>query len=112
VNKVIYKVTYPNGKIYIGKDLTNTLTYFSSVDATYVAADFSEGEMQSFTITKEIIFSSDDAKAINNREAELIREYDSNNPDVGYNRWSKLSPNLSVEFEPRQLSTGPSHLGS
>ncbi len=26
--KVIYKITYPNGKIYIGKDLTNTLNYF------------------------------------------------------------------------------------
>ena len=25
--KVIYKITYPNGKIYIGKDLTNTLNY-------------------------------------------------------------------------------------
>lgn len=28
--KVIYKITYPNGKIYIGKDLTNTLNYFGS----------------------------------------------------------------------------------
>jgi hypothetical protein len=24
--KVIYKITYPNGKIYIGKDLTGSLT--------------------------------------------------------------------------------------
>ena len=28
--KIVYKVTYPNGKIYVGKDLTNTITYFGS----------------------------------------------------------------------------------
>jgi hypothetical protein len=26
--KVIYKITYPNGKIYVGKDLTGTLELF------------------------------------------------------------------------------------
>lgn len=26
--KVIYKIIYPNGKIYVGKDLTGTLNYF------------------------------------------------------------------------------------
>jgi hypothetical protein len=30
--KVIYKITYPNGKIYIGKDLTDSINYFGSVD--------------------------------------------------------------------------------
>jgi hypothetical protein len=28
--KVIYKITYPNGKIYIGKDLTGSLNYFEA----------------------------------------------------------------------------------
>lgn len=28
--KVIYKITYPNGKNYIGKDLTNSINYFGS----------------------------------------------------------------------------------
>lgn len=28
--KQIYKITYPNGKIYVGMDLTGTLTYFGS----------------------------------------------------------------------------------
>ena len=26
-SKIIYKITYPNGKIYIGKDLTNSINY-------------------------------------------------------------------------------------
>jgi hypothetical protein len=30
--KIIYKISYPNGKIYIGKDLTDTIAYFGSVD--------------------------------------------------------------------------------
>ena len=25
--KIIYKITYPNGKIYIGKGLADTITY-------------------------------------------------------------------------------------
>ena len=38
--KVIYKITYPNGKIYIGKDLTDTITYFGSVNSKLVEKDF------------------------------------------------------------------------
>ena len=53
--KVIYKITYPNGKIYIGKDLTNTLTYFGSVNSAIVAKDFSCEERRDFTIRKEIL---------------------------------------------------------
>ena len=38
--KVIYKITYPNGKIYIGKDLTDTLNYFGSADSRLIEKDF------------------------------------------------------------------------
>ena len=31
--KQVYKITYPNGKIYLGSDLTGTLTYFGSPSA-------------------------------------------------------------------------------
>ena len=27
---VIYRITYPNGKIYIGQDRTNSINYFGS----------------------------------------------------------------------------------
>jgi len=36
VVKVIYKITYLNGKIYIGKDLTGTVNYFGSVSSKEV----------------------------------------------------------------------------
>ena len=38
--KVVYKITYPDGKIYIGKDLTNTLYYFGGANSRVIAADF------------------------------------------------------------------------
>jgi len=28
--KVIYKITYPNREIYVGKDLTDSINYFGS----------------------------------------------------------------------------------
>lgn len=40
--KVIYKITYPNGQIYIGKDLTGTLNYFGSADSALIERDFSQ----------------------------------------------------------------------
>ena len=31
--KQVYKITYPNGKMYVGMDLTGTLLYFGSPSA-------------------------------------------------------------------------------
>ena len=89
--KAIYKITYPNGKIYIGKDLTNTLNYFGSANSELIALDFSEDEMLDFTIRKEIIWSTytDDISEVNAMEVKLIRQYEANNPAIGYNKWPK-----------------------
>ena len=89
--KVIYKITYPNGKIYIGKDLTNTLNYFGSADSTFLEKDFSREQQRDFTIRKEIIWESETAsdREVNQKEVELIKQYKSNDPAVGYNRWPR-----------------------
>jgi len=86
--KVIYKITYPNGKIYIGKDLTNTLNYFGSADSTFLEKDFSREQQRDFTIRKEIIWESETASdcEVNKKEVELIKQCKSNDPAVGYNR--------------------------
>jgi hypothetical protein len=88
--KVIYKITYPNGKIYIGKDLTNSLTYFGSVNDALVQMDFSEEQRRCFTITKEILFESESTEEVNRIEAKLIVQYGANNPEKGYNQWPKF----------------------
>lgn len=89
--KQIYKITYPNNKIYIGKDLTGTLTYFGSVDSKYVEVDFNSDEKKHFIITKEILWESENAldSEVNKKEVEFIRAYKSNNPEIGYNKWPK-----------------------
>jgi len=56
--KIIYKITYPNAKIYIGKDLTNSINYFGSANSEIIAKDFSIEERQSFTIKRETLMES------------------------------------------------------
>lgn len=89
--KVIYKITYPNGKIYIGKDLTNTLNYFGSACSQLIEKDFTIEQQEDFIIRKEIIWKSNFAsdKEINKTEIELIKQYQSNNPNIGYNQLPK-----------------------
>jgi hypothetical protein len=40
--KVIYQVTYPNGKIHIGRDLTDDINYFGSADSGLIAGTSAE----------------------------------------------------------------------
>ena len=85
--KVIYKIIYPNGKIYIGKDLTDSINYFGSASDKLIEKDFSREERRSFTITKEIIWESAVATA---KEVEYIKFYKSNDHNIGYNQWPKF----------------------
>jgi hypothetical protein len=89
--KVIYKITYPNGKIYIGKDLTGTLNYFGSADSRLIAQDFTREQQRDFTIRKEILWASETAtdREVNMKEVELIKSLQSNNSSIGYNRLPK-----------------------
>jgi hypothetical protein len=59
--KVIYKITYPNGKLYIGKDVTGSINYFGSADSRLIARDFTAEQRGDFTIRKEILWESDSA---------------------------------------------------
>lgn len=90
--KVIYKITYPNGKIYIGKDLTGTLNYFGSANSKLIEKDFTREQQRDFTIRKEILWESETAldTEVNQKEIELIHSYSSNHPAIGYNQWPKL----------------------
>jgi hypothetical protein len=91
--KAVYKITYPNGKIYVGKDLTGTLIYFGSADSRVIEADFTVEQRRDFTVRKQILWESDTAKdvEVNVKEIEFIRALRSNDPAVGYNRWSRFS---------------------
>lgn len=86
--KVIYKITYPNGKISIGKDLTGTLNHFGSADSTLIERDSGPQQQLDFTLRKEILWLSETATdaEVGAKEVEFIRQYRSNNPAIGYDR--------------------------
>ena len=105
--KVIYRITYPNGKIYIGKDLTDSINYFGSANGDLIASDFTREERRDFTIRRETLWESETAtdSEVALKEAELIRQERANDPAIGYNRWPKSKRTDWVQ----DTHGGPSH---
>jgi hypothetical protein len=87
--KIVYKITYPNGKIYIGKDLTDSINYFGSANGRLIEADFTREQRRDFSIRREILWESETASdsEVSAKEVEFITMYRSNDPAIGYNRW-------------------------
>jgi len=88
-NYVVYKITFPNGKIYVGSDTQrggHHINYFGSWSARLVEKDFAQEEMKNFIIRKEILFESDDKTEVLKKEMEMIRELKSNEKEIGYNQ--------------------------
>ena len=52
---VVYKITYPNGKIYIGQDRTNSINCFGSASSAVIAEDFPSEARRPFSVTREIL---------------------------------------------------------
>ncbi len=90
--KCVYRITYPNGKIYIGKDLTGSINYFGSACRIEIAKDFTKDQRLDFTIRKEILWESESASdaEVSQMEVEYIIKLRSNDPSLGYNRWPKF----------------------
>jgi hypothetical protein len=89
--KVIYKITYPNNKIYVGQDRTDSINYFGSASSSLIAKDFSREQRCNFTVRKEILWESESASdaEVTQKEIEYIVALQANNPDIGYNQWPK-----------------------
>ena len=85
---VIYKITYPNGKIYVGQDRTDSINYFGSPDNALIAKDFTQEERRRFTVTRDILWESESATQaeVTQKEIEFIVSLKANDPAVGYNR--------------------------
>ena len=90
--RVVYKITYPNGKIYVDQDVTGSIGYFGSPNSAYIARDFTAEERRSFTITRDILWESKTAaqKEVNAMERHFIVTLRSNDPSIGYNRWPRF----------------------
>ena len=86
---VVYKITFPNGKIYVGKDIGgqgHSLRYFGSWSNKLVAQDFSTEQLKDFTLRKTILFESKDKDEVSRKEVFYIDALKSNDPSIGYNR--------------------------
>ena len=91
--KVIYKITYPNGKIYIGQDLINSINYFGSANSKLIEKDFTREQRRDFMIRKEILWESETAsnQEVNRKEIEYILLLKANDPNIGYNQRPKFN---------------------
>lgn len=95
---VVYKITFPNGKIYIGKDIGgngHSLRYFGSWNTTLVEAEHTDEQQRNFVLRKEILFESQSRTEVTTMEGQLIVEYRSNDPEIGYNRTHQAIGKLS-----------------
>lgn len=92
---VIYRITYPNGKIYIGQDRTNSINYFGSASSELIAEDFTPAQRRSFTVTRDILWESETASRaqVTKVEIEFIRRYRSSDPSIGYNQTPQVRGN-------------------
>ena len=89
--KWIYKLTFPNNKIYVGMDLTGSMEYFGSPHSKTIEADFTPEQPRDMTIRREIVWESESATdaEVRQKEIEFINALRSNDPAIGYNKWPK-----------------------
>jgi len=89
---VVYRITYPNGKIYVGSDATDNIRYFGSADPKLIAKDFTQEERRDFTVRREILWESETAtrSVLVRKENEFIKSLHANDPAIGYNRAPKF----------------------
>ncbi|AVP58140.1 GIY-YIG nuclease family protein [Pulveribacter suum] len=90
---VICRITYPNGKIYVGQDRTDDINYFGSASSALIAKDFDKQARRSFTVRRDILWEAESAaqQEVNARELAFILQQRANDPEVGYNQWPRLS---------------------
>jgi hypothetical protein len=98
--KIVYKITWPNGKIYVGSDLTDTIRYFGSPNNSLIEADFPTRESRrDMTVRREILWESDTASdsEVLRKEREMIVALRANDPAVGYNRSPRYNPDRASD---------------
>ena len=91
MTKQVYKITYPTGKIYVGKDSIGSCRYLGSPNMDIVNEDFlllPEAQRKDYFIRKQILWERDTAteEELSAMEIKLIKENNSNDPRIGCNR--------------------------
>lgn len=94
---LIYKMHYPNGKIYIGQDRTNDIGYFGSVKRELIKADFPLWMRMEFTVKRTVLWYKKNTtiRELNEQERFFIEKFEATNPAVGYNQTKGCRKNES-----------------
>ena len=92
----VYKIIFPNGKIYVGADwgrnaTTDVVSYFGSFKkSAHLILEEHQAHInnKSFTITKEILYEAfnQTPEHIRKKERKFITQLDAKNPNIGYNK--------------------------
>jgi hypothetical protein len=95
--KQVYRITYPTGRIYVGKDSIGSARYMGSPNPDVVNADFAtlpDEARRDYTLRKEILWESETASEteLSAKEVEFILKLRANDPAIGYNRWPRFKP--------------------
>jgi hypothetical protein len=91
---VVYKIIYPNHKIYVGSDWTDDICYFGSSNAAAIAKDFTRKQRRDMIVRRQILWESKTASYSQMRKIEkkYILALGANDPAKGYNRSPKFRP--------------------
>jgi len=100
--KIIYKITFPNGKIYVGSDMTDDIRYFGTPKHDIVARDFTRKQRRDFTVSRQILWESATASKseVLQKETEYIIALRANDPKVGYNLRPKFKSKRDSSLRP------------
>lgn len=93
----VFKVTYPNGKIYVGSDtaMKASLDFFKYFGSPVKAKPEMKDELgkyllgnEPYTLTKEILFAQENVRVgdVLKIEQEQIKLLNAKDPQIGYNR--------------------------
>lgn len=93
----VFKITFPNGKIYIGSDTASTakldfFKYFGSPKKAKeeMLSDLGEhiSRRETYILKKDILFSAENCRAgdIIKIEHQFIKNLKAKDPSIGYNR--------------------------
>jgi hypothetical protein len=95
--KVVYKVTYPNGRIRVGHDVTEQTIESSAASMRSWSPRISrESSARISPGARRSSGRSDSAtdEGLTRRKLEFVRELRANDPAVGYNRKPKFKPEV------------------
>jgi hypothetical protein len=111
MKSIVYKTTFPNGKIYVGLIRTHKALwpqYGGSGHPDYIAADFTAEQLADFTVRKQYLWQSDTAtkQEVLAIEIEFIRALRANDPAVDYNQTPRL-PGITYPFWNKPVQRQP-----